>query len=382
MKRVLILGAGFGGLGAAHRLRARLDPADEVIVVDRRTHFMMGFRKSWGLVGEAPMAVGQRPLSALEAFGIRYRPGTLTGLDPAGRAAEVDGERLEADALIVALGAELAPETVPGLAEGALNVYDSQVIPRAAEALQAFAGGKVGLGIFGAPYKCPPAPFEMALLIKNLFAQRGVTSEIEVFSPLPLSLPILGEAGCNVIDARLSDAGISFLPNHKATAVEGREVVFANGKRRAYDLLLGVPPHRAPAVVRQSGLTNGGPWVPVNARTMATAFEGVYAVGDVVEVLMANGKPLPKAGAFAEAMGQAAAEGILAGFEGRAPAGRFEGTGGCFLETGPGEALMVTGEFLAEPGPRVRLTEPSRAHFTEKLAFETDRLNSWFGGKA
>jgi sulfide:quinone oxidoreductase len=379
MRRVLILGAGFGGLAAAHRLRAGLEPADEVVVVDRRTHFMMGFRKSWGLVGEAPMADGQRPLSALEAFGIRYRQGTLTGLDPAGRAAEVDGERLEADALIVALGAELAPETVPGLAESAHNVYDPRAIPAAAEALQNFAGGRLGLGIFGGPYKCPPAPFEMAPLIKHLFAQRGVRAEIEVFSPLPLSLPILGEVGCSVIDARMVEEGIGFLPNHKATAVEGREVVFANGKRRAYDLLLAVPPHRAPGVVRQSGLTPaGGSWVPVNARTMATAFEGVYAVGDVVEVLMANGKPLPKAGVFAEAMGQAAAEGILAGFAGRAPEGRFEGTGGCFLETGPGEAMMVTGEFLAEPAPQVRLTEPSRAYFDEKRAFEAERLASWF----
>ncbi len=380
MRRILILGGGFGGVAAARRLRDRLDPADEVILVDRRDYFMMGFRKSWGLVGEAPMADGQRPLSALEAFGIRYRQATLTGLDPAGRAAEVDGERLEADAMIVALGAELAPETVPGLAEGAHNVYDPRAIPGAAEALQNFAGGRLGLGIFGGPYKCPPAPFEMALLIKHLFAQRGAAAEIEVFSPLPLSLPILGEVGCSVIDARMAEEGIGFLPNHKATAVEGREVVFANGKRRAYDLLLAVPPHRAPGVVRQSGLTNGGPWVPVDARTLATSVAGVYAVGDVVEVMMANGKPLPKAGVFAEAMGQAAAEGILAGFAGRAPAARFEGTGGCFLETGPGEAMMVTGEFLAEPAPQVRLTEPSRAYFDEKRAFEADRLAGWFEG--
>ncbi len=378
MKRILILGAGFGGIAAAHRLRAGLDPADEVIIVDRRTHFMMGFRKSWGLVGEAPLEAGQRPLSALESFGIRYRQGTLTGLDPAGRAAEVDGQRLEADALIVALGAELAPELVPGLAENSFNVYDPQAIPAAAEALRAFAGGRIGLGIFGGPYKCPPAPFEMALLIHAMFKQRGVAAALEVFSPLPLSLPILGETGCSVIDARLGEAGIGFLPSHKAASVEAGTVVFEGGQRRAYDLLLAVPPHRAPGVVRASGLTQGGAWVPVEARTLQTAFAGVYAVGDVVQIMMANGKPLPKAGVFAEAMGQAAAEGILAGFAGRAPAARFEGNGGCFLETGPGEAMMVTGEFLTDPGPQVRLTEPSRAHFDEKRAFEASRLSAWF----
>ena len=129
MHRILILGAGFGGLAAAHRLRQKLEPADEVIVVDQRPHFMMGFRKSWGLVGEAPLEAGQRPLNALEDFGIRHRPGTLTALDPAGRAAEVDGQRLEADALILALGAELAPGLIPGLPEHSFNVYDPSAIP-------------------------------------------------------------------------------------------------------------------------------------------------------------------------------------------------------------------------------------------------------------
>jgi len=338
---------------------------------------MMGFRKSWGLVGEAPLEAGQRPLSALDAFGIRFRQGTLTGLDPAGRAVAVDGERIEADALVVALGVELAPELVPGLPEFGFNVYDPQAIPRAAAALRDFRGGRVGLGIFGTPYKCPPAPFEMALLMHHAFKARAVAAALEVFSPLPLSMPILGEAGCNVIDSRLAEVGIGFLANHKATAVENGEVVFANGQRRAYDLLLAVPPHRAPAVVRESGLARGGAWVPVDARTLRTEFPGVYAVGDVVEIKMANGKPLPKAGVFAEAMGRAAAEGILASLAGREPAERFEGNGGCFLETGPGEALMVTGEFLAEPAPQVRLTEPSRAYFDEKRAFEAERLKAW-----
>jgi sulfide:quinone oxidoreductase len=379
MRRILILGGGFGGVAAARRLRDRLAPEDEVILVAQRSYFMMGFRKSWGLVGESPLEAGQRPLSALERFGINFRHGTLTALDPAGRAAEVEGQRLEADALLVALGAELAPEAVPGLAEGAYNVYDPQAIPRAAEAVRAFKGGRVGVGIFGAPYKCPPGPFEMALLLKGVFAERHVPATLEVFSPLPLSIPILGEAGCNVMDSRLAEEGVAFLANHKATAVEGNEVAFINGQRRAYDLLLAVPPHRAPAVVRQSGLTGSSGWVTVDPRTMATSFEGVYAAGDVAEVPMANGKPMPKAGVFAEAMGRTAADNLLAGLEGRAPEARFDGTGGCFLETGPGQAMMVTGEFLAEPAPQVRLTESSRAYYDQKRAYESDRLGTWFG---
>lgn len=378
MKRVLILGGGFGGLAAAHTLRQRLSPDDEIILVDRRTHFMVGFRKTWALVGESPLEAGQRPLAALAARGIQVIHAPLTALDPAARAIEVEGQRLTADAVVVALGAELAPEKVPGLQAHALNIYDPQAIPQAAEALRQFKGGRVLVGIFGVPYKCPPAPYEIALLVNGFFQRRNVKVTLEVFSPQPMSLPIIGPAGCDVIESRLAENGITFLPNHKATAVEPGEVVFAN-ERRPFDLLLGVPPHRCPAVVVQSGLTEGGEWVKPNPRTLETKFPGVYAVGDVVEIAMANGKPLPKAGVFADAMGQVAAERIAAQFSGQESTATFTGEGGCFLEVGEGEAMLVRGRFLAEPAPEVMLTEPSAAYLEEKRSFEAERLQKWLG---
>ncbi len=377
MKRVLILGGGFGGLAAAHTLRQRLSPDDEIILVDRRTHFMVGFRKTWALVGESPLEAGQRPLAALAARGIQVLHAPLTALDPAARAVEVAGsQRLTADAVVVALGAELAPEKVPGLQAHALNIYDPQAIPLAAEALRQFKGGRVLVGIFGVPYKCPPAPYEIALLVNGFFRRRNVKVEMEVFSPQPMSLPIIGQAGCDVIESRLAENGITFLPNHKATAVEPGEVVFAN-ERRPFDLLLGVPPHRCPAIVVQSGLTEGGEWVKPNPRTLETKFPGVYAVGDVVEIAMANGKPLPKAGVFADAMGQVAAEHIAAQFAGQESTATFNGEGGCFLEVGEGEAMLVRGRFLAEPAPEVMLTEPSAAYLEQKRSFEAERLKAW-----
>jgi len=377
MRRVLILGGGFGGIAAAHRLRQKLSPGDEIILVDRRAHFMVGFRKTWALVGESPLEAGQRPLAALARHGIQVIQGTISAIDPAARAAEVEGRRIEADALIVALGAELAPEQVTGFSSHALNVYDPQEIPRIAAALREFRGRRVVVGIFGAPYKCPPAPYEMALLVKDAFRARGVDAALEVFTPQPMSLPILGQAGCNVVEGRLAENGITFLPNRKATAVEAGEIVFAN-ERRAYDLLLGVPPHRCPAPVAQSGLTNGGAWVRPNPRTLETKFPGVYAVGDSVEILTADGKPLPKAGVFAEAMGEVAAERIAATFGGREPEATFTGEGGCYLEIGGGQAMMVQGAFLAEPAPQVTLTEPSRHYVEEKRSFEATRLQTWF----
>ena len=378
MKRVLILGGGFGGVAAARRLKEKLDANDEVILVDRRDHFMVGFRKTWALVGESTLEAGQRPLDSLESLGIRVMHDSVTRIDPKGRMATMGDQIISAEALVVALGAELAPEAIPGFQQYAYNVYDPNDIPRAARALQELQGGRLLIGIFGAPYKCPPAPYEMALLISDSLKRRGVKATLEVFSPQPMSLPILGQAGCDLIESRLADKGIAFFPNHKATAVEAGEVLFAN-ERRPFDLLLGVPPHRPPAVVRESGLVGDSGWVSVNPRTLETQFPGLYAIGDVVQVAMANGKPLPKAGVFAEAMGETVADRIVATFAGQEPEATFKGEGGCYLEVGAGQAMMVKGQFLAEPEPEVMLTEASPQYLVEKRAFEAQRLQTWFG---
>jgi sulfide:quinone oxidoreductase len=378
MKRVLILGGGFGGIATARRLKQKLESNDEVILVDRRDYFMVGFRKSWALVGESTLEEGQRPLDSLISLGIRVMRDPVTRIDPNGRAATMGDQIISADALVVALGAELVPEAIPGFQQYAHNIYDPNDIPRAAQALKEFQGGKLLIGIFGAPYKCAPAPYEMALLINESLKSRGVKASVEIFTPQPMSLPVLGQVGCDVIESRLADQGITFLPNHKATAIEAGEVVFAN-ERRPFDLLLGVPPHRSPTVVRESGLVGDSGWVSVNPRTLETQYSGVYAIGDVVQIMMPNGKPLPKAGIFAEAMGETVAERIAATFAGEEPEATFKGEGGCYLEVGAGQAMMVKGHFLAEPEPEVMLTEASTQYLEEKRSFETQRLQTWFG---
>ena len=378
--RVLILGGGFGGIAAANRLRALLDPSDEIVLADRGTHFMMGFRKSTAVVGRAPMQDGQRALSALNDRGIRFLNADIAAIDPAARAATVGGDRIEADALLVALGADVVVDAVPGLRDHGHNVYSREGVPAAAEALAALERGRVVVGIFGAPYKCSPAPYELAMLAQEQTQARGAAVDYLVFTPQPMSLPVIGKAGCEALESRLAGRFIEFRPDTKVEHVEqGRLVLSDGGGAIEFDLLLAVPPHRAPKVVVDAGLAEPGGWVKVDRQTLETSFDGVYAVGDVTGIPMANGQPVPKAGVFAEGEGRVVAERIAARLQGRDPDARFGGEGFCFLEVGNGEAMLVRGNFFAEPAPEVELTPPSAAFLEEKARFERERLAEWFG---
>jgi sulfide:quinone oxidoreductase len=379
MRRVLILGGGFGGVSAAHHLSS-LIPGDEIVLVDRRTHFFMGFRKIMALTGRAPLDAGKRPLDALKSKGVDVRRASIDGIDAAGRAAVIDGERIEADALLVALGADTAPGAIPGLAEHGVNVYEESGVQPAHDALMSLSSGALLVGIFGVPYKCSPAPYELAILSSEVLRERGSAASVGVFTPQPMSLPVLGKSGCDSIEGRLAGHGITFRPNSKTKSVEKGRVVLDDGDALEFDVLFAVPPHRCPPVVVEAGLAKQGGWVTVDPRTLETEFDGVYAVGDVTQIMMANGQPMPKAGAFADSEGQVVAQRIAARFAGRDSDARFDGVGACFLEVGNGEAQQVRGNFLAEPAPDIELAPPSKENIEEKARFERERLDAWFGG--
>lgn len=379
MHRVLVLGGGFGGIATAVALRGQLDPGDEVVLVERRPTFVMGLRKNWALVGASTIAEGEHRLDELAARGIRVVAGSVESIDPDARAAVVDGEAITAEALVVALGAERDLDAIPGYRAHAIDVYDPAASATGAAAIDAFSGGRVVIGVFGAPYPCPPAPYELALLLMERFERRGTPGGVFVFTPQPGSLPILGTDGCASFDGRLANVGITFRPKTVATAVEPGAVLTSDGVRIPFDLLLGVPPHRAPAVVAAAGLTGPSGWVGVDARTLETRFPGVYAIGDVTAIPLANGMPLPKAGVFAHAEGEVVAARIADRLAGREPTATFAGQGQCFLETGHGSATMVAGDFFADP-PAVALGDDTAANLDAKRRFEADRLTAWFGG--
>lgn len=378
MARVLILGAGFGGISTAVALREQLAVTDEVVLVDRRDDFAMGLRKTWAILGISPIAYGTRSLAALTGRGIDLRHGEATAIDPAARSATVGGDVIEADALVVALGAEAAPHTVPGLAEHGRNAWDRSHLDQVHGAVDDFRGGRVVIGIFGVPYPCPPAPYELAMLLGDRFDARGIDAELTVFGPPPIALPILGASGCAPLDGRLAERGITFLGGRAATEVTANTVRFATGEELPFDLLLAVPPHRCPGVLVDAGLAPAGGWVKVDRSTLETGHEQVYAIGDATAIPLANGMPLPKAGLFAQQEGEAVAARIAARLRGDEPLATFDGRGACFMEMGDGLASTISGDFYADP-PAVELSEPSAELRASKERFEMERLARWFG---
>jgi sulfide:quinone oxidoreductase len=381
-RTALVLGAGLGGLIAAENLRKLLPASDRVIAVERsRSHY---FPPSllWQMVGERKLADFTRSYGRLARRGVEVRHGTVTRIDPAGRSAEIDGVPLQADALVISLGAEYAPEIVPGLAQAGLNFYTPEGAEAVHKALDAFPGGRLVVLTATPAYKCPAAPYEAALLVESYLRQRGVRDKTQIefhaAEPQPMAVagPVVGAAVRGMIEGR----GIAYHPQHQVSSVDSAagRLTFADGSAAEFDLLLYVPPHRAPAVVREAGLTNEAGWVPVDRHTLQTRFESVYALGDVTIIPLTMGRPLPKAGVFAHGQAETVAANIAYAWTGKGAPRRFEGLGMCFIEAGDGRAGIGKGNFYAEPTPQVDVRPPSLLWHAGKILYEKYWLWSRF----
>jgi len=379
--RTLVLGGGFGGIAAALELKSLLGDDHEVVLVDRKPEFAMGLRKLWELVGIGTIAEGSRARSLLSRPGLRVVEEEILSIDPAAGAAETTGGRLDGDHLVLALGAGSRPDLVPGLAEHGHDVWAFGGVPAGAAALRGFEGGRLLILIAGAPYPCPPAPYECAFHLDRHLRARGLRdrTELAVVTLQPMLMPNAGWAGSEWMAGQLAERGIEQRVGARAERVEAGRVVLADGSEEPFDLLLTVPPHRPPAVVADSDLVASNGWIAVDPGTLATAHERVYAVGDVNLIPLANGLPLPKAGVMAELQGLRVARAIAAELRGGEPPPPFDGRGFCPVEIGEDSAAMVQGNWYAVPEPAVAIEGPSAAYAAEKRAFETEHLERWFG---
>lgn len=382
----LILGGGFGGLACARALRAGVAPEHRIQLVDRADGFLVGASKTWVMLGErrGPEVVRER--ARLLPAGVEWIPAEIESLDPVHRRVHTGAGELRADHLVVALGADLDPAAIPGLAEGAHSFYTLAAAERLSEALREFAGGRIVLLVPRLPFKCPPAPYEAAMLLHAWLEARGLRgrTEIEIHTIEPLPMTTAGEAMGRMIVAELEARRIGFHPRRSVVAVEpARRAVRCEDGEVPYDLLIAVPPHRAPQVVVAAGMAEVGGWVAVDPLTLEArrpaGLERVYAIGDVTALPLPGRHVatvplvLPKAGVFAAAEGEIVAARIAAAIGGTPPPAGFEGRGFCYLEVGGGRAIRAEGEFFATPHPLMATRPASEEQYRDKL----DWVEGW-----
>ena len=379
-KTIVILGGGVGGLVAANELRHLVSLEHRVVLIEKNRQHAFAPSFLWLMTGDRRPEKISCDVQQLVHRGVELLHGEARSIDLAAHRVETSAGSVSYDFLVVALGAELAPDTVPGLVESARTFYTFDGADKLRSVLRDFNGGKIAIVVAALPFKCPAAPYEGAMLIADLFQRRGLREKVDLhlFTPEPLPMPVAGPELGNAVRKMVEDRGISFHPLQKLTEVNPatRTISFEGKETFGYDLLIAVPPHRSPVVVREAGLANQAGWVPVDSATLATKDECVYAVGDITAIpLPGRWKPevpltLPKAGVFAHAQALVVARRIADRIAGEAGPHKFSGEGYCMLEAGEHLAGFASGQFLAEPSPQIKLRQIGRCWHSGKVLFE------------
>ena len=375
-QRILILGAGFGGLELATTLSEALGDDDRRHAdrQERRVRLRLLEARRDVRTNDArrrPAAVPRRR-QARRAPAARDRHRDR----PRGaRRVETDGGTYEADVLVVALGADYDVDATPGLAEGGNEFYSVAGATALRDVLPSFAGGRVVIGVCGAPFKCPPAPSECAFLLHDLFVERGIRADCDLKLVMPFGTPVppSPDASAAILEG-FAERDIEFVAGRRVNAIDPtrKVAVLDDESELPFDLFLGVPRHRAPEVVIASGMTENG-YIPVDSATLATRYPGVYAVGDVATA------GVPKAGVFAEGAARVVARQLIAEVQGGAAPAAYDGRGSCYIEFGAGRIGRVDIDFLTGPKPTGVLQKPSSALVAEKTEFGASRRARWFG---
>jgi sulfide:quinone oxidoreductase len=378
-KQILILGAGFGGLEAATNLREKLDDSYDITLIDKNDSFIIGFTKFDVMFGRRSAEQVKSYYRNLARAGINFKQDTIERINPENKIVKTSTAEFTYDFLIVALGADLAPEEIPGFAEGGYEFYSLPGAEKLYPAIEAFRSGTILISIFSKPYKCPPAPYEAAFQLHDLFIKKGIRDAvtIKMLIPGPTPLPVAKNASAE-IEKLLEERNIQLYKKHKVIEIDPRKktAIIEDSAPISYDLFLGVPIHRPPKVVRESPLGNNG-WIAVNKANLETAFENVYAIGDVTNIPVGE-FAVPKAGAFAEAAAKVVVNDILHKFGKIDTAMEFDAVGTCYVEFGVGKVAVLNANFLGKPEPQVNLDGPSLEFRKNKESFEKDRIAKWF----
>jgi sulfide:quinone oxidoreductase len=376
-KHVLILGAGFGGLELGTRLSETIADAVRVTLIDRNDSFFFGFSKLEVMLGRQSADDIRLDYHDFQKNGVEFRQETVTGVDPAARRVSTNARSYDADFVVVALGADYDFAVTPGFERGGHEYYSLAGAERLRDALADFNGGKVLVSVLGQPFKCPPAPFEGSFLLHEHFTQQGIRDSVEMATTFPMArpVPVTGEIAQMFRDG-LAARNVKELPGHLVTGIDPASLTaqLASGETLPYDLFVGIPIHRAPSVLDDSGLVVDN-WVPVDQSNLRTQFPGVYALGDVCS----GPRPVPKAGIFAEAAARVVADDITAVIEGDEPPAPYEGSGVCYAEFGGGLVSKVEVNFLRGDAPAAERHDPSLEYAAEKEEFGAVRRTRWFG---
>ena len=374
--RVLILGAGFGGLELASRLSAEMADQVAVTVIDRNDSFIFGFSKLDVMFGRRTMDDVRLPYRRIAKPAVEFRQETIVSIDPGHKRVVTDRDTYEADILVVALGADLAPGATPGLVESGHEFYTPEGAADATEVVANFAGGEIVIGVMGGFFKCPPAPYETAFMLHDHLTRRGVREamNITLVTPMPKPIPISDDVS-NAILQMLDDREIR---HSHATWTERldpdtKTAHLRDGRQLPFDLFLAVPVHVAPPVVVESGLTEDDGWIAVNKETLETKWPDVYAVGDVASA------PVPRAGVIAEGEASTVADVLLNKLIGAPAPAPFAGEIKCYIEMGDDTIGRVNVNFLSGPAPVAVYNPPSLEGAEEKRQFAATRRSRWFG---
>jgi sulfide:quinone oxidoreductase len=373
--RIVILGAGFGGLELSTMLSQALGDTVEVTVIDKSDSFAFGFSKLDVMFGRTTADAVRLPYSEIAKPGVRVVRETITAIDPQARRVTTDVGVHEADFLVIALGADYDMDATPGLAEGGNEFYSMAGAERLAGIIPTFSRGHAVIGVCGAPFKCPPAPSECALLLDDELTSRGVRDACQISFVIPLGTPVPPSPETSAaLMKEFGERDITLISGRRVSAIDGERsaAILDDGTELSFDLLLGVPKHRAPDVVIASGMTEDG-YIPVDTATLETSFPGVYAVGDVATA------GVPKAGTFAEGAARIVAQALIATLHGGEPPGPHLGRGTCYIEFGGGRVGSVDIDFLSGPSRTGTFNAPSAALVAAKEKFGSSRRTRWFG---